>query len=407
MTFHSTGKILNLTPSLGGQVDNFAGRESLRPEADRRSGTRQRFIGSRWRNAFRAKALASGTTAHRCLSTFLAGCLLGASAIAAQISPAPPIKDEFGSLVKMAPFVVNGTSLVISIYARTGSDRRYGEAFAGRVVKVVYEAVTASTGKGLVIIGGKGEPHPSLVFRRFLALAGDGKLDPAIAAYASEVSAALDYWEQSLNRGNEAGDPDGNVDLDFEKIFTALPLPLGGVSAKLYQLAWEEKFDAVRIEAALCALRPGDLDRRDRFKSFDWVFYLPPKGAFDRVLDELIANALKEEKLGAFQRVAVKSVLLVVKPKIRRTIETMREGLMFMTVVQAQARRDEAEARELTGAYIMALMPFMPAEKRPPGRTDHERAVNAVRARLRELAEPPQPPPASVASEAARPGREN
>jgi hypothetical protein len=318
------------------------------------------------------------------------GALLLSSGLPAQPTapptPVPLPKDEFGSLVKLAPFVVSGKSLAISIHARTRSDRRYGEKFAEGVVKVVFEAVTESTGRGLVIIGARGEPHPSVVFRNFLALAQAGKLDPAIAAYAPEVSGMLDRWENSL--GHAGGDEGGEVDLDFEKIFSALPLPLAGVSAKLYQLAWDEKFDATRVEAALRALRPGDLERRERFKSFEWVFYLPPKGAFDRVLDALIADALKEEDLGALQRVAVKGVLLVVKPKIRRTIEVMREALMFMAVVQAQTPHRKSDVGALTGAYVMALMPFVPEEKKPPGRTYHERAVNAVRAELREIGEP-------------------
>src|SRR6478752_2994254 len=90
-----------------------------------------------------------------------------------------PAREEFMPLVKLAPFVVKGQSLQISIYARTNSDRKYGEKFAGEVAKVIYEAVTEDTGRGLVIIGAKGEPHPIFVFRKFLALAKAGKLDPA------------------------------------------------------------------------------------------------------------------------------------------------------------------------------------------------------------------------------------
>ncbi|MBS0630769.1 MAG: hypothetical protein JSS11_02565 [Verrucomicrobia bacterium] len=306
-------------------------------------------------------------------------------------SAPPPTKDEFLPLVQLAPFVVNGQSLAISIYARTKSDRRYGEEFAERVTKVVYESVTESTGRGLVIIGAKGEPHPITVFRKFLALAREGKLDPAIAARAPELAAALDHWEHSVDKdkkdSDETQDRDGEVDMDFEKIVSALPIPLEGVGAKLYQLAWAEKFDEAKVEARLRALRPDDLERRDLFKSFDWVFYLPPKGAFDRVLDELIADALKHEDVSFFARVAVKGVLLAVKPKIRRAIEAMRQGLLFKTEVQAQSGRSEEDVAALTDAYIEV---FMPGEKSSGG-SDHERAVAAVRARLRQLDEKPKP----------------
>jgi hypothetical protein len=308
---------------------------------------------------------------------------------------APTAKDEFSPLVKLAPFVVNGQSLAISIYARTNSDRRYGEQFAEGVAKVVYEAVTENTGKGLVIIGAKGEPHPIFVFRKFLALAQDGKLDPVVAAHAPELSRMMDRWQHAFDEDksdaggkgekNAKAGTDVDLNFDFDKVVTALPLPLEGIGAKLYQLAWEEKFVDAKVEASLCALHAGDLDRRDLFKRFDWVFYLPPKGAFDQVLDDLIAQALKQEEVGFFARVAVKGVLLVVKPKIRRAIESMRQGMMFMTVVQAQTRYSEAEVSALTDAYIEEFMPFDSKKEKTPGKNDHERAVNAVRAGLRKI----------------------
>jgi len=310
--------------------------------------------------------------------------------------------DEFSPLVKLAPFVVNGQSLAISIYARTGSDRRYGGQFAERVAKVLHEAVTESTGKGLVIIGAKGEPHPMLVFRKFLALAEAGKLDPAVAARGPELSTMLNHWQNMVD-DDSSGDGGKahrahDLDFDFEQIVTALPLPLVGVGAKLYQLAWEEKFDEAKVEASLRALRAGDLERRELFQRFDWVFYLPPKNAFDRVLDEIIAAALKEEKVGLVGRMAVKGALLVVKPKIRRAIEAMRQGMMFMTVVEARTSYTQEEAGSLTGAYIEV---FMPGEKSPGG-TDHDRAVKAVREKLRRLEQKAKsaelPPPAPIES---------
>ena len=294
---------------------------------------------------------------------------------------APSAKDEFMPLVKLAPFVVKGQSLQISIYARTNSDRKYGEKFAGEVVKVVYEAVTESTGRGLVIIGAKGEPHPIFVFRKFLELAKAGKLDPALAAQAPELSTMMDRWERMLSEGKDKDD--GDMDLDYEKIVTALPLPLEGVGAKLYQLAWEEKFDSAKVEARLRALQPGNLERRDLFKHFDWVFYLPPKGAFDKVLDDIIAQALNQEDVGFFGRIAVKSVLLVLKPKIRRAIEAMRQGVMFMTVLRARTPYSESEVTSLTDVYMGAMMPG----EKSPGGTDHERAVFLVREQVRMIAE--------------------
>ncbi len=298
--------------------------------------------------------------------------------------------DGFMPYVELAPFVVNGKQLAISIYARSKSDRRYAEDFAGEVVKVVYESVTESTGKGLVIIGRKGEPHPVFVFRKFLALAGDGKLDPAVAARGPELFALLDHWKSTVSDGKSAGeDPKGDVDLDFEKIIAALPLPLEGIGARLYQLAWAEGFDEAKVDARLRALRPADLEG-NLFAHFDWVFYLPPRGAFESVLDGLIADALKEEKAGFLARTAVKGAMLIARPTIRQAIEGMRRGVMFSTVVRARTSFGEEEVSALMEAYVDALLPD---HKDEPG-SEHDRAVRAVRARV--SANPAQHPVSSV-----------
>lgn len=313
---------------------------------------------------------------------FLLSIVLLATSAAAGISPLP---DPLGPYVELAPFKVNGKQLAISIHARSRSDRSYAEGFAGEVVKVVCESVTPDTGKGLVIIGKKGEPHPIVVFRQFLALAKDGKLDPGVAARAPELQAMLDHWEETVNDENkhgkdskdskEANDAD---DLEFEKIITALPLPLEGIGAKLYQVAWREDFAAARVETALRALHPADLEG-SLFTHFDWVFYLPPKNAFDQVLDGIVADALKEDGAGFMERMAAKSVMLFLKPRIRKAIEAVRQGLLFMTVAQARTHYDRAAVSELTGAYLNVLMPD-DEKKKVAGANEHERAVNSVRA---------------------------
>ena len=299
---------------------------------------------------------------------------------AAESTTTPPGKggDDFMPYVQLAPFKVNGQQLAVSIYARSKRDRRYAEDFAEEVMKVVYEAVTESTGKGLVIIGRKGEPHPVFVFRKFLALADAGKLDPAVAARGPELFTMLDHWKHTVDDG-KAADPDdkGDVDLDFDKIITALPLPLEGIGAKLYQLAWAEGFDEAKVEARLRALHPADLEG-SMFAHFDWVCYLPPRGAFESVLDGIIADALKKEEMGFIARTAVKGALLIVKPIIRRAIEGMRHGVMFSAVVQARTTFSKEEVSELMEAYIDDSLPD---HEKGPG-TEHERTVRAVRARI-------------------------
>jgi len=305
--------------------------------------------------------------------------------------------DKFMPFVELAPFVVQGKQLAISIYARSKGDRRYAEAFAEEVVKVVYEGVNPETGKGLVIIGKKGEPHPVFVFRKFLALAKDGKLDPAVAARGPELFTMLDHWKQTVGEG-EAGGTNGQpeVDVQFEKIVTALPLPLEGIGAKLYQLAWAEDFDDARVEAKLRSLRAPDLEG-NLFAHFDWVFYLPPRGVFESAIDGIIADALKEENAGFFERTVVKSAMLVVKPSIRKMIEGMRRSVMFSAVVQARAPFAPDEVAVLTGAYMDALL----NEHKDESGSEHERAVRAVRAKVRSFEEKPSPPVPDHAEEPA------
>ena len=302
----------------------------------------------------------------------------------AQAAPKPAPKDDFMPYVELTPFIVNGEKLSVYVHARTKKDRRYAEDLAEEVIKVVNEAVTKETGKGLVIIGKKGEPHPIFIFRKFLALAKDGKLDPAVAARAPELSGMLDHWQEGVGDGKTIRiEADGDADdLEFEKIVTALPLPLEGVGAKLYQLAWAEGFNDARVEARLKALKAGDLEG-NLFARFDWVFYLAPRGALEDAIDDIIADALKKEKMGFFERAAVKSVMLFVKPMIRKAIEGLRQGVMFQTVVQARTPYTREEVSTLTGAYLEVLMPDH-KDKHATG-TEHERAVKAVREQVREL----------------------
>lgn len=75
------------------------------------------------------------------LALLMAGGL-AVTAVAAQTEaaaiPAKAPKDDFSPLVKLAPFVVNGETLAVSIHARTSRDRRYAEDFAETVLKLVY-----------------------------------------------------------------------------------------------------------------------------------------------------------------------------------------------------------------------------------------------------------------------------
>src|SRR5687768_5300257 len=81
--------------------------------------------------------------AFRALVLFAAAGLLVEPGVAqSKKAAAGKDADTFMPYVQLAPFVVNGKQLAISIHARSGKDRRYAETFAEEVVKVVYEGVT-------------------------------------------------------------------------------------------------------------------------------------------------------------------------------------------------------------------------------------------------------------------------
>lgn len=310
--------------------------------------------------------------------------------LAAPLKEPAPAEEEFGRLVTLAPMTVKGESLEIAIFAHSGGDRRYGRKFAEGVINVISETVTPATGKGLVIVGQKGEPHPLLVFRKFTTLAESGRLDPDIAARAPELAQAMNRWKAVLSEDTRDGENTRQApDLEFEKIQAALPIPLEGLASKLYQLAWTERFDESRVEARLCALKAGDLERRDLFKRYDWAFYLPPKGAFERVLDEMISTELKKEEAGIMARMFVKGVMLAVRPQLRRAMDGFRQAMLFMTVVQARTSYSEHDVHALTETYVH---PFMPddkdedkAKERDSHGDDRERLIRALRARMLEL----------------------
>lgn len=278
-----------------------------------------------------------------------------------------PSAGEFGKAIELAPFVVQGKPLSISIHARTKGDRRYAEKFADEVVEVAYEALGDSTGKGLVIVGAKGEPHPIFVMRKFLSLAEAGQLDASITPSAVELDATLKKWQARME-GN-AGE---GMNLDFDTIVNALPIPLEGVAALLYQLAWAEGFVDARIDGKLKALTQADLARND-LNRYDWVFYLPPHDATKAALKEMINKGMEKSKMGLFKRAAVRSALTVFSPVVRKAIEGMRMGMLFMTIMRAESPYSEEDINALTNAYVQELMPDL-----KPGSGDEKRRALAA-----------------------------
>jgi hypothetical protein len=276
----------------------------------------------------------------------------------------------FGKDIQLAPFVVNGAPISVSIHARTKADRRYGEKFADEVVEIAYETLGDTTGKGLVIVGAEGEPHPIHFFRKFLALAQAGQLDPGVAASAGEVEGMIKKTQGIVKvDSGEAVE----IGITFETFVPALPMPLEGAALKLYQIAWAEKFDEARTEKKLKALTSADFARNELGR-YDWALYLPTQSATAKVFKEVIEKGMKAQKMGVFKRAAVRSAVFVFRPMLRKASEGLRKGMLFRTILDAQSPYNDGDINELTKVYVGELMPDL----KPGSGDEHGRALAAI-----------------------------
>lgn len=282
------------------------------------------------------------------------------------------LSTAFLPTIELAPFEVQGQELSISVYARSKSDRRYAERFAESVIEAAYQTTENAIGNGLVIVGDEGEPHPVFIFRKFLAMAEQNQLGSELTPAATELDTMLNNWGKMVDIEDDADD---GINIEFDDIVNAFPLPLEGVASKLYLLAWSEGFDEKRIEQKLESLTTADLETNSLSK-YDWVFYLPPRNAFDKVLKNLLPAIMKGAKLGFFKRTALRAAIVTFKPLIRDGIEGARKGMLFLTVLRAVSEYSEEDIEALTEAYMGALMPhgkIIPGKKR-------QRALDAIEA---------------------------
>ena len=288
---------------------------------------------------------------------------------------------DFAEVVTLEPFQVQGESLAISVFARSKADRAYARRFAESVVDIMYATMDDSLGRGLVIVGEKGEPHPVHVFHQFLEMVEQKKLTADFNQPATELRILMQEWEKEANMDDDS-DGEGEINIEFEMVVNAIPLPLEGVGSRLYQIAWSEEFEENRIEQRLLTMTGPDLVDSE-LAHYDWVFYLPPRDAFKKVLKEVLPLAMKEAKMGFFQRAAARGAIALFKPLIRDAIEGARKGMLFMTVLRAVSDYEKEEIHALTGAYVEAMMPhgkIIPGQKR-------DRAIAAIEAQKLKNAE--------------------
>lgn len=316
-------------------------------------------------------ALAKGW---RWLGLGVVACGLGGAGIAAD-----PVGGDFGKDIQLAPFVVKGKPISVSIHARTKGDRRYAEKFADEVVEIAYETLGDSTGRGLVIVGAEGEPHPIHFFRKFLEMARAGQLDPSLQESVRQLDAALMKVSEKFKID---GEENARMGITFDTFLPALPLPLPGAAAQLYQLAWAEGFDDAHIAQRLKTLTRADL-QREEFTRYDWVFYLPPHSATAPVIKELLDKGMKGQKMGLFKRAAIRGAVFAFRPVINKAVEAMRSGFLFTTILRADGTYSEDDIEQLTKAYVRELMPDL----KPGSGDERRRALAAIEKQKIENAE--------------------
>jgi len=264
------------------------------------------------------------------------------------------IQSDFQELVELAPYEVADEQLSISVFARSRGDRKYAVRFAEEVVDHVFGTLEKSTGYGLVIVGDKREPHPMFVFQMFLEMALEKRIHPALQPAAGELEAMIKEWEEKIEMDEDDGAGDDDFDLEFETLIPAIPLPLEGVASKLYQIAWVESFDEAQVEQRLEALTLAELES-DELSAYDWVFFLPHKGALSDVIGEVLPQYMEQTKVNIFQAAAMRAAVFAFKPLIKGAFERIRKGMLFMTVLRSQSEYSESDIDALLETYIQAL----------------------------------------------------
>ena len=282
------------------------------------------------------------------------GSFVITDAAAEQTSEQRDLSSDFQAFVELAPFEVVDQHLTISVFARSKADRRYAEGFAEEVVDITYATLGKSTGYGLVIVGDKIEPHPMFVYQIFLRMAREKRIRTELVPAADELEGMIQEWEDKVQFDERDGGGEHGIDIEFETLVPALPLPLEGVASKLYQIAWVEAFDEHRVEQRLEALTLEELES-DELSFYDWVFFLPHRGAFSKVLGDVIPIYMKQKKVNIFQAAAVRVAVFTFKPLIKGAFERIRKGMLHMTLLRAVSDYSESDIESLLEAYVKAL----------------------------------------------------
>jgi len=182
--------------------------------------------------------------------------------------------------------------------------------------------------------------------------------------------------------------------MDIESVAYVIPMPLEPAVLNLYLAAREENFADSAIEERYRSIEPAELPFGD-FEKYDWVIYLPPRNAIDRVIKDVLPHVMKKKKIGFFKRSLVRGAVFAFKPVIRDAMEGVRKSLLYEAILKATSGFSDEDIEALAGAYRESLMP----RGKVISGSKHERSLDAIREQLEEneaYARDPYVPPSAV-----------
>ncbi len=267
------------------------------------------------------------------------------------------INLNFEDFYELETVTIVGEAIPITIFARSGGDRRYATRFAHNVVEVAYDTLQGSPGPGLVIIGQSGEPHPIRLLESFMEKARRDGASPELARIADELDEAVGKWREKIDFDVDSDQSEEDFPIDVNQLIDAFPIPLPQLAAKLYLVAWKEDFDPERVDLRFDKLTAEEL-REQEFEEFQWVFYLPPKNSLNKVIKEILPVAFKEADLGPVKRMLARAAIAAFKPLIKDAMEGVRKGVLYWAVLSAnESAFNEGDIELLAGKYIESQMP--------------------------------------------------
>ncbi len=266
------------------------------------------------------------------------------------ILPASKLWGQTGWDPNLLPVLDVELGEMITIFAEKNNQRRYAERFAEKVYEAAYETTGEPAGKGLVIISNIENPHPLILVRRYIEILETNNASIDKKEFGPALEEFLKGWEEGEKEVQK------EIGVEIEDVAYVAPMPLDPLVFNLYMTARQVAFDDSKIEEQFASLSPSELKDAE-FEKFDWIIYLPPKNAIDKVIKTVLPSAMKAQKIGPVKRVLARGVVFTFKPLIRDAMEAVRKGMLYESILRATSDLDSREIELLADAYQGALMP--------------------------------------------------